>query len=246
MKIVLPGGGIAIAGDSVYNRLFAVTAERMGYRVVDDPDAADVVANLDAPALDIAKPMPVERPLAEFSVTGARGSDGRCVLYAPASIDRTGGAVDVVRAPAAIGPRLARQAANAAEAILREHGIVGVICVEFTVTQTQELLMREATPHPGASGLFTSDACVTGQFEQYLRAICGLPLGSAELVRPCATAVLNGNVDWSAACGFPEVKIYPCGAGGHLSATAASATAAKQIVLAARAACRRRPSRNVP
>ena len=71
---------------------------------------------------------------------------------------------------------------------------MGVLCVEFFLTRSGELLVNELAPTPHNSGHLTIDACITSQFEQQLRAICGLPLGSTEMLRPAAMANLLGDV----------------------------------------------------
>ena len=63
--------------------------------------------------------------------------------------------------------------------------VVGVLCVEFFVTSAEDLLINEIAPRPHNSGHLTVDAAVTSQFEQQVRAVCGLPLGATELLRPC-------------------------------------------------------------
>ena len=73
-------------------------------------------------------------------------------------------------------------------------GYVGTLCVEFFVTNDEKLLVNELAPRPHNSGHLTFDACVTSQFEQQLRAVCGLPLGSTEFYRPAAMANLLGDV----------------------------------------------------
>src|SRR5437879_6918755 len=84
-------------------------------------------------------------------------------------------------------------------------GYVGTLCVEFFLDRDEELLVNELAPRPHNSGHLTFDACVTSQFEQQLRAVCGLPLGSTELYRPAAIANLlchaRGTCDpeWEAA-----------------------------------------------
>ena len=75
---------------------------------------------------------------------------------------------------------------------------VGVLCVEFFVTRDGRLLVNELAPRPHNSGHLTFDACRTSQFEQQVRAICGLPLGSTELLQPAAMANLLGDL-WEAA-----------------------------------------------
>ncbi|MFZ4985906.1 MAG: ATP-grasp domain-containing protein, partial [Blastocatellia bacterium] len=128
-----------------------------------------------------------------------------------------------------------------------------VLCVEFFLTTDGRLLINELAPRPHNSGHLTFDACVTSQFEQQLRAVCGLPLGSTELLRPAAMANLLGDLwqdgepDWAAACRFDQVKLHLYGKlepkvgrkMGHLTAMASSADEAAALVLAARHALRR-------
>ena len=116
------------------------------------------------------------------------------------------------------------------------------------------MLVNELAPRPHNSGHFSIDACVTSQFEQQVRAVCGLPLGSPELLRPCAMANLLGDLwvdgepDWAAAAASGDVKIHLYGkteprAGrkmGHLTAFGSSPDEALARVLAAREALRTR------
>ena len=110
------------------------------------------------------------------------------------------------------------------------------------------LLINELAPRPHNSGHLTVDACVTSQFEQQLRAVCGLPLGSTEMQRPAAMANLLGDLwadgepDWAAACAFPDVKLHlygkleprPGRKMGHLTALNHDPEEAYRTVLAAR------------
>jgi 5-(carboxyamino)imidazole ribonucleotide synthase len=125
---------------------------------------------------------------------------------------------------------------------------VGVLCVEFFVANNGELLINELAPRPHNSGHLTFDASVTSQFEQQLRAVCGLPLGSTQLLRPAAMANLLGDLwedgepNWAAACAFPEVKLHlygkmaarPGRKMGHLTALADTPVEAARLVAAAR------------
>ena len=94
------------------------------------------------------------------------------------------------------------------------------MCVEFFLTSDGELLINELAPRPHNSGHLTIDACVTSQFEQHVRAICGLPAGSIELLRPAAMANLLGDLwqqgepDWAAACAVPGVRLHLYGKRG--------------------------------
>jgi len=125
---------------------------------------------------------------------------------------------------------------------------VGVICVEFFVSTDGELLVNEIAPRPHNSGHLTFDAAVTSQFEQQLRAICGLPLGSTDLVRPAAMANLlgdlwvDGDPNWAAAMRIGDVKLHLYGKDearvgrkmGHITALADSVDEAAAKALAAR------------
>ena len=107
--------------------------------------------------------------------------------------------------------------------------------------------MNELAPRPHNSGHLTIDACITSQFEQQLRAVCGLPLGSTEMLRPAAMANLLGEIwasepNWLSTLALPEVKLHLYGKSeprpgrkmGHLTATAASAPDAETLVRRAR------------
>ncbi len=264
MRTVLPGATIGILGEGGATRLFSLTAARMGYQVrayTPGDDLSTFVAGVDvatfattgmsaaalpSPAsiaalecIPVTATVDEEQPLAEFALTASRGADGGMAFYEPAAIDAVDGVIDIVRVPAPIASGIVREARQAVQRIASDGDYVGVLTVVFELMPAPELIIREIIPGPGFCGLFTIDACVTGEFEQHLRAICGLPLGSTEMLRPAATALVQGDADWSAACAMPEVKIYPGDHTGHLTATAPSATRAKQIVLAARAAALR-------
>ena len=209
--------------------MLALSASGMGYRVVDDGDA-DVV---------LAEPEAGIGAQASFVVIAARTEDGRFASYAPIALDFVDGALDVARTPAPV------DAVPLALAKLNELGVIGVACVGFSQTQERALVVGSVTPFPCAVGDLTSEAFVTDQFEQHIRAVCGLPLGSTDLLRPVAMAVLpeiapgvqsEGQPDWTAALAFSGVKLHLHEGRGYLTATAASATLAKQVVRAARAA----------
>ena len=75
-------------------------------------------------------------------------------------------------------------AQSIAKNIAGDLNVVGLIAVEFFLTRDNELLVNELAPRPHNSGHYTFDACLTSQFEQQLRAVCGLPFGSPDLLRP--------------------------------------------------------------
>lgn len=168
----------------------------------------------------------------EISVIGARTLDGEFSHFGVVQNDHHRQILDVSHAPAGVSDRVYREAIEIARTVLEKLDVVGVLCVEFFLTRDERLLINELAPRPHNSGHFTFDACVTSQFEQQLRAVCGLPLGSPEQLRPAAMANLLGELwsrgepDWNAVCGFPTVKLHLYGkmaarAGrkmGHLTA----------------------------
>ena len=113
---------------------------------------------------------------AEVSAIAARGADGSIALFDVAQNDHREGILRRSRAPAPVAPALAAeaqaQAARAAEAL----DLVGLLAVEFFVTRSGRLLVNEIAPRPHNSGHWTEDACAAGQFEQFVRAVAGLPL----------------------------------------------------------------------
>jgi 5-(carboxyamino)imidazole ribonucleotide synthase len=187
---------------------------------------------------------------AEVSVVAARGLDGRFAHYGLFANSHRRHILDTTYAPcpAVWRAEIEPEAVEIARGILEALDVVGVLCVEFFVTRGGTLLVNELAPRPHNSGHLTFDACVTSQFEQQLRAICGLPLGSTMLLSPAAMANLLGDLwregepDWAAACALPPVKLHLYGktvarAGrkmGHLTALAGTSDDALRLVLAAR------------
>lgn len=186
----------------------------------------------------------------EISVVGARGLDGEFVAYGPVHNTHRNHILDVSICPAPIDPAVARDAIEIARTIFEQLQVVGVLCVEFFVTRDNRLLVNELAPRPHNSGHYTIDACVSCQFEQQVRAVCGLPLGSVRQHRPAAMVNLLGEVwqpsppHWDSALKQGDVKLHLYGkaeprAGrkmGHLTALADTAEAAANLALRARSA----------
>jgi len=184
----------------------------------------------------------------EMSVVAARAVDGSFTHYGVFQNDHKNHILDVTVAPADLPPRATDLAVEIAEDVLTTLQVVGVLCVEFFLTKNDEVLINELAPRPHNSGHLTFDACVTSQFEQQLRAVCGLPLGSTELLRPAAMANLLGDLwsagvpSWEEALRDPDVKLHLYGKSdtrpgrkmGHLTALAATPAEARAKVLAAR------------
>jgi 5-(carboxyamino)imidazole ribonucleotide synthase len=186
----------------------------------------------------------------ELSVVAVRGSDGSTAHYGPMGNRHTNHILDLSVYPAAVPPDIASNAVEIAREVLESLDVVGVLCVEFFLTVDGKLLINELAPRPHNSGHLTIDAYVTCQFEQQVRAICGLPLGSDRLLAPAAMANLLGDLwrdgtpNWSAALAFPEVKLHLYGKRdplpgrkmGHLTALGTTAKEAAERAIAARAA----------
>ena len=130
----------------------------------------------------------------EVSVVAARGLDGSFIHYGLIENDHANHILDISVAPAIVPPEVEQQAEEIMRCILEKLDVVGVLCVEFFLTVNNQLLLNEMAPRPHNSGHLTVDACVTSQFEQQLRAICGLPLGDPSYHHPAAMANLLGDI----------------------------------------------------
>ncbi len=185
----------------------------------------------------------------EVSVVGARGLDGGFAHYGVVENTHRNHILDLTVAPAQnVPPETAREAAEISRGVFEELGLVGTACVEFFLTTDGRLLVNEVAPRPHNSGHWTIDAAATSQFEQGLRAVCGLPLGSTEGLRPAAMANLLGDLwaegepDWGAVLSHPGVSLHLYGKAearpgrkmGHLTAVAATANEAARLAKDAR------------
>ncbi len=140
---------------------------------------------------------------AEVSVVVARAHDGRAVCY-PVGLNRHERHIlDSTLMPAPIGPIVTLEARDMALSTAQALGTVGVLTVEFFLTADGRLLVNEIAPRPHNSGHLTIEAAYTSQFEQQVRALCGLPLGATELVMPAAMVNLLGDL-WVQAGGEPR------------------------------------------
>jgi 5-(carboxyamino)imidazole ribonucleotide synthase len=184
----------------------------------------------------------------EVSVVAARGLDGSFAHWGVIENLHSKHILDVSMSPADVPPVVAKEAVDITRGILEKLDVVGVLCVEFFLTKSGKLLVNELAPRPHNSGHLTIDSHVTSQFEQQLRAVCGLPLGSTAQLRPAAMANLlgdvwaNGEPDWSGACALPDVKLHlygkmdprPGRKMGHLTALGESPDHAALVAIAAR------------
>jgi 5-(carboxyamino)imidazole ribonucleotide synthase len=189
----------------------------------------------------------------EISVIGARGVGGEWSHFGPIENAHARHILDVSVTPASVPDATAAMAVDVVRRIMEALDFVGILCVEFFIARDGRLLINELAPRPHNSGHLTFDACRTSQFEQQLRAVCGLPLGSPDMLQPAAAmANLLGDIweggepNWAAALALPDVKLHLYGKSsprpgrkmGHLTVLAASPDEAKERVLQARRALR--------
>lgn len=149
----------------------------------------------------------------EVSVVLARDDAGECALFPVAENRHDNGILDLSIVPARVPDSLAAQARDTARAVADRLGYVGVMAVEFFVAGGR-LMVNEIAPRPHNSGHYTLDACVTDQFEQQVRALCGLPLGDPRLLSPVVMVNLlgdrwrNGGPHWGALLAHPAIKLH--------------------------------------
>jgi 5-(carboxyamino)imidazole ribonucleotide synthase len=146
----------------------------------------------------------------EVSVILARGENGKTATYAPVENQHVNHILDTTIAPARVKPEIAMRGEAIARHIAEKLELVGLLAVEMFVTHAGEVLVNELAPRPHNSGHWTIDACITSQFEQLVRAICGLPLGSPERHSDAMMKNLIGaDVEkWREAINDPLQKIH--------------------------------------
>lgn len=179
----------------------------------------------------------------EMSVVCARGQNGEFVHYGVIENEHANHILDVSFAPAECSSKVYGEAVDIAKSVAEAFDYVGTLCVEFFLTKDERLLINELAPRPHNSGHLTFGPNHTSQFEQQLRAVCGLPLGSTDFFKPAAMANLlgdiwaNGEPAWSAALFDPRIKIHLYGKAeprpgrkmGHI--TAVADTSAEAVLL---------------
>jgi 5-(carboxyamino)imidazole ribonucleotide synthase len=186
----------------------------------------------------------------ELSVVVARSPRGEVRAFPVAENHHARHVLDLTVMPARVGEDVAERAEALARRVVTGLGVVGLACVELFLTRGGDLWVNEVAPRPHNSGHVTIEACRVDQFEQQVRAVCGLPLGDPASVRPGAMANLLGDLwaggepDWRAALAVGGARLHLYGKAaarpgrkmGHLSAVAEDADAAAALVLRARAA----------
>lgn len=163
-----------------------------------------------------AEPCVLERRLAldlEVSCVVARGFDGEVRTFPVAENAHSHGILDVSIVPAGVSPELAHRARDATVRVAEALDYRGVLCVEYFVV-AGGLVANEIAPRPHNSGHYTIDGCVTSQFEQQARVMCGLPLG--DTTAHCPSVMVNllgdlwgaGEPDWTHVLCHPRAKLH--------------------------------------
>jgi 5-(carboxyamino)imidazole ribonucleotide synthase len=229
---------------------------RFGY----DGKGQAVVGNVDDALLAFARfknePCVLEQRLAldvEVSVVLARDHNGQTAVFPVSENQHKNGILDIAIVPARAAADRQNEAADIAARLARELGYVGVMGIEFFVSGGQ-LLVNEMAPRPHNSGHYTIDACVASQFEQQVRALCGLPLGEARAHSAAVMVNLLGDLwydgdhyrepDWAALYATPNLKLHLYGKHharpgrkmGHFTVIGDDPAAVRQTALAARRA----------
>ena len=222
-----------------------------GQRRIDSPAEVDAAWGALGPAeLILEAWIPFD---CELSVVAARGLGGEICTWEPSLNHHRHHILDCSLVPSGLPEATVNAARRMAEQVLEALDVVGVACVEFFVTADGGLLVNEIAPRPHNSGHLTIEAAVTSQFEQQVRAVCGLPLGSPRLRSPAAMVNLLGDCwelgepDWNAALAVEGVSLHLYGKSaprpgrkmGHLTAVADRLDAAEAAARAARRALAR-------
>lgn len=150
----------------------------------------------------------------EISVIVTRSSATEVNTFPVAENQHESGILDISIVPARVPEAIAEQARQMALKLAQALDYIGVLAVEFFVLQDNTLLINEIAPRPHNSGHYTIDACLTSQFEQQVRAMCGLPPGDTGLLSPVAMVNLLGDIwrddepAWDKLLSQPSAKLH--------------------------------------
>ena len=182
---------------------------QFGINAVSDAEKAWETLQGEACVLEQRMPLDIE-----VSVVLARGIEGEVVTYPVSENIHESGILDVTVVPARIDEELESKVIDMAKQIASALDYVGIMAVEFFISNG-ELLVNEIAPRPHNSGHYTLDACITDQFEQQVRAVCGLPLGDTTLLSPVVMINMLGDIwhdgkapKWQKLLDHPNVKLH--------------------------------------
>ena len=147
----------------------------------------------------------------EVSVIVARNQQGATAVYPVGENEHRDGILHMTIVPARVDDALVARARQQALQLVEQLDYVGVLAVEFFIDSNDELFFNEMAPRPHNSGHYTKDACVTSQFEQQVRVICGLPPGDVSLLSPVVMVNLLGDLwppDWRLLLDEPGIKLH--------------------------------------
>ena len=218
-------------------------------RIPGVADAIDAWRSLGERPCVLERALPLVR---EISVLVARRPGGDAVVYAPAWNHHENGVLDWSVIPAPVSRDLADRATALARRIAETLDVVGLLATEMFVLGDGSITVNELAPRPHNSFHHTELTVLTSQFEQAVRAVCDLPLGAPDVVRPAAIANLFGDLwhgdappRWDAALAMPGVRLHLYGKSprpgrkmGHIGAVADTPDAAVALAVAARARLR--------
>jgi 5-(carboxyamino)imidazole ribonucleotide synthase len=218
-------------------------------RIVDPATAAGAFAVLGPAVVEAALPLE-----AELSVMVARRPSGEVVVFPPALNHHEQRILAWSAIPAPLPAAVLARAEEMGREIARAIALEGVLAIELFLLADGVLLVNELAPRPHNSFHATERACATSQFEQHVRAICDLPLGSTAIREPTAIANLLGDLwsagepDFAAVLAIPGVKLHLYGKTdarpgrkmGHLSAVASTPGGAAELALHAAGLLERR------
>ena len=156
----------------------------------------------------------------EVSVIVARAASGEARPFPVVENIHTNHILDYTLSPARVSDAVRAKAEALGQAIAERLGVVGLLAIELFVTEGDEILVNELAPRPHNSGHVTMDACITSQFEQHVRAVCGLPLGDVTQTTPAVMVNILGDAwswrgdeviaepDWAVLLHAPEAKLH--------------------------------------
>jgi 5-(carboxyamino)imidazole ribonucleotide synthase len=198
-------------------------AARLGYdgkgqvRVATLAEAQSAFIQMGRVPCVLEKMLPL---VSEISVVCARSATGASMTFPVAENDHRQGILAVSTVPgSSVNQALQQRAQQAALLVAERLHYVGVLCVEFFILPGEELVVNEMAPRPHNSGHYTLDACSVDQFEQQVRALAGLPLGTAVQHSPVVMLNLLGDLwfnadgqlcepDWPGILSLPGVKLH--------------------------------------
>lgn len=176
--------------------------------------------DLDAVWAQLAAPVGVLEAwipfVMEISVIVARSANGESAVFPVCENVHVNHILHMTITPARIAPAVEARARELALRVADSLGVIGLLAVELFVMADGSVIVNEMAPRPHNSGHHTIDGCVTSQFEQHIRAVCGLPLGATEFMRPSVMVNLLGDVwpadgakpAWDKLLSEPSLKLH--------------------------------------